>query len=700
MTLLLPSVEAYSDWKDWARAVTTALDQAGITDAGQQQRNYYDITHLDPDSLPSTPAGYHRLWLSATDAKLFLENPTYDPPDADDIVFIDTAAIADAAIKTDKIDSLAVIKEKIANAGVGTTKIESLAITEALIAQLAVGEAKIADLAVKSGKIGLAAIVTALIGDLQVTTGKVNDLAVNSGKMANLAVTSGKIANLSIGATHILDAAIGDAHIAGVIQSRNWNLSTKQGWQLDKDGSIRGNAIEIYNALGQLIFGSSGAPWATAITGRPNNLSALTGTENILNTLLSLTPGGALEGGGGGQLDLGDIPGLIDRLTQTTGFGAIAALDAVSYGSSYLNGFGALAALSSLARTGGQLTGFGAVAGENVLTNGGSYLSGFGAVSALDSISRTGGYLTGFGDIAALSTLSYGSSNLLGFGTFAALTLLNSGNISTYIAGAAIGSALIANLAVGTAHINDLAVSEAKIQDLAVTSAKIANLVVNKITSGQLDAVIDVGSGMLKFSIGASAMYIGRGFGTTSQFFLWFGPNSVTPAAATETNGVVWFKTNGDAYFGGSLSAGILRTSRRTTSLMGDAFIESGAFSSNGGNRAYTASYYWHSETTVTANGSISGQPSVVLVLEKYVSGAWTELARQTINGTATPTAWTASPSEPAVLIEDMGGSFTFTDTSGGTLVDNLQARIENRVLKFGGGSPQQQEVSVTSVEE
>ena len=31
---------------------------------------------------------------------------------------------------------------------------------------------------------------------------------------------------------------------------------------------------------------------------------------------------------------------------------------------------------------------------------------------------------------------------------------------------------------------------------------------------------------MQRFSVGGNALYIGRGFGTSSQFFLWFGPNS------------------------------------------------------------------------------------------------------------------------------------------------------------------------------
>lgn len=625
MTLLLPSVDAYDDWRDWARAVTTALDQAGITDAGQQQLTYYSITHIDPDSLPNPPEGYRRLWLSAADAKLFLENPAYDPPLAGDIVFIDTAAIADAAIKAGKIDTYAVIESKIANAGVGTTKIQSLAVTQALIALLGVGEAQIADLAVKTGKIGLAAIVTALIGDLQVTTGKVNDLAVNNGKIANLAVDSGKIANLSIGASHILDASITNAHIQDTIQSGSWNPATKAGWRLSKSGAFQGQSIEIYNMSGQLIFSAGGAPWGSALTGVPTNLSALSGSEGILNALVSMTSGGVLQNAGGGTLNLAHIAGLIDRASQTTGFGALAAL----------------------------------------------------------------------------SSLSYGSGQLLGFGTLAAISLLSTGNISTYIAGAAIGSALIANLAVGTGHINDLAVSEAKIQDLAVTSAKIAELIVDKISSGTLDAVIDVGTGMLKFTIGGNALYIGRGFGTGSQFIMWFGPSALAPAAATEAAATFFLKIDGSAYFGGSLTAGTLTNRVTSSSLSTTASTTTGTFGSNGGPRVVTVGYSYSrfgrraGDQTASYTGSMGG----TITLSGTASGS--SAASGGVGG--------LNEYDPefnrTTFRTQMSGSFTVTDNSGGLTASYTATLSGFSEIVFpgppvGGADVVTQTLSIVSVEE
>jgi predicted phage tail protein len=63
----------------------------------------------------------------------------------------------------------------------------------------------------------------------------------------------------------------------------------------------------------------------------------------------------------------------------------------------------------------------------------------------------------------------------LGAGAFATLSQINSSNISTYIASAAIGTAFIQNAAITNALIANAAISTAKIADLAVGNAKIAN---------------------------------------------------------------------------------------------------------------------------------------------------------------------------------------------------------------------------------
>lgn len=256
----------------------------------------------------------------------------------------------------------------------------------------------------------------------------------------------------------------------------------------------------------------------------------------------------------------------------------------------------------------------------------------------------------------------------------------------------AVGAAAIQDAAIGSAKIADAAIGTAKIADASITSAKIVDLVVSKITAGTLNAVIDIGTGMFRFNIGGSVLMLGRGFGSTGQFFLWFGPNSYTESTATEAAGTVWLKTNGDAYFGGSLSAGIFKNAAQSTSTTGAGLtIETGTFGSNGNPRQYVASIDSHLDILVNASGSWSGSPSAQIAIDRYSAGVWTQLAITTISGYYdSPGPFFSGEHAWAHIV----GSVTFTDTSGGLSVENLRARIVSRGYGTFTGSATSQTIT------
>lgn len=76
--------------------------------------------------------------------------------------------------------------------------------------------------------------------------------------------------------------------------------------------------------------------------------------------------------------------------------------------------------------------------------------------------------------------------NTPAFGNFAYLNGITSANISTYIAGAAIGTGYIENAAITTAKINDAAITSAKIGDSQVDTLKIAGNSVFAATRGTM----------------------------------------------------------------------------------------------------------------------------------------------------------------------------------------------------------------------
>lgn len=72
---------------------------------------------------------------------------------------------------------------------------------------------------------------------------------------------------------------ITNAKIDNIIQSTNWNPTTKQGWRINKSGDIEGNSIKIYDNTGNVVFSSGGVDWSF-ITNIPNNVG---GTTNMLD---------------------------------------------------------------------------------------------------------------------------------------------------------------------------------------------------------------------------------------------------------------------------------------------------------------------------------------------------------------------------------------------------------------------------------
>lgn len=298
----------------------------------------------------------------------------------------------------------------------------------------------------------------------------------------------------------------------------------------------------------------------------------------------------------------------------------------------------------------------------------------------------------------APADLGYGvneGTNSYGFGTFAAVNQVTSANIAALLAAASIGGTYIANAAIGNAHIQDAVITNAKIADATINSAKIANLVVDKLMSGQLDAVIDVGTGILRFTIGSARLSIGRGFGTTGQFVMWFGP-AIAESLMSEGNATFYLKTNGSAYFGGSLSAGNLHNSARSSSLGATADIEIGPFGSNGNGRHYVASWVYNRRDLITSDGSYSGTASAMLYIDKMVGGVWSNLASQLVSGTSYPGGVIPAGNEATVIGE---GSFTFTDSSGGTSVEKLRARMDTRTLpSFSGGRSTLTESQLTGI--
>jgi hypothetical protein len=201
---------------------------------------------------------------------------------------------------------------------------------------------------------------------------------------------------------------------------------------------------------------------------------------------------------------------------------------------------------------------------------------------------------------------------------------------------------------------------------------------------------IDVNNGRTIARTGAYMKVTGIPFGSANQFLEWFGPYSANLATCTEANATYFLKTNGQAYFGGTLSAGIIKNSAQTTDTSATATIAVGPFATNGGPKSVVVSLnaeYWFFCDGLS--GTITGPAgTAVVVIERNTGGGWVQVG--TLNATESYRQVISSGGEPGVsdrVSAGISGSTTLTDNTGATGNLQFRARMTARTFPSMGGT-------------
>lgn len=205
-------------------------------------------------------------------------------------------------------------------------------------------------------------------------------------------------------------------------------------------------------------------------------------------------------------------------------------------------------------------------------------------------------------------------------------------------------------------------------------------------------------NGYLRAYSGAIQLIMGINFGAASNLCFWYGPN-VGAANCTKSNGTIWFDNSGAAYFGGTLSAGILKNAVRSTQISGTAQVETGPFGTNGGQKVVTYSLSFSNNGLVTTNPGGATLSGTVVLERSYNGGPWTQVSSTAITGERVSNGEGAGQWMVRV---NAGGSSTYTDNMSGTGNFNYRARI---TAASGwpytvGSNPGEQTLTVTSVEQ
>ena len=233
-----------------------------------------------------------------------------------------------------------------------------------------------------------------------------------------------------------------------------------------------------------------------------------------------------------------------------------------------------------------------------------------------------------------------------------------------------------------------------------IKEAVIQSLTIGRLGDGSLNATMNLGTGKIVFDNGTYVKVQGVGFGSMNQFIEWFGPK-VDYNLMTESNAISFIKTNGDAYFGGTLHSGTLTTAGTTSDQTNSASIEVGPFGSNGGSIVVTQSYSFsanYEDLTPGATCPASmAQPSATIILErKEGSGNWATVATRSVSGSATCEVMEGVKR----TFENMSGSWTYTDPVQSTSDRTYRFTIQSRSSFHVQANVNDQKLTLRTIEE
>ncbi len=231
---------------------------------------------------------------------------------------------------------------------------------------------------------------------------------------------------------------------------------------------------------------------------------------------------------------------------------------------------------------------------------------------------------------------------------------------------------------------------------------------VNILTPGGADG-FELTNGYLRVWSGNSQRIIGNNFGADGLID-YFGPN-VGAANANKANATMWMDRNGNAYWGGSIAAGILRNAAQstTTQTIGTSVLV-GPFDTNGRNKQVVVGFnrrHVRRKTALGSQGFVAGAGSNggVINLYRQLDGQGEALWQQIqITGSVDIRNETDGPD---IADSVWNASVTLNDNVNGTTRRSYRAEIvsftEQNVTHQSGSFDSQnitQSLSIVSIEQ
>ena len=188
----------------------------------------------------------------------------------------------------------------------------------------------------------------------------------------------------------------------------------------------------------------------------------------------------------------------------------------------------------------------------------------------------------------------------------------------------------------------------------------------------------------------------------------WYGPkllSGTTPNwnALRKSNAITYLSSNGDAYFGGTLSAGVLKngiaTSDKNRYLTNTYPVTVGPFGSNGKRKSVILSFSYDGYSSTRSKPGRLAQPKITWQLQRKIgSGGWAAVSNGTFTGTVSSEY--NPESRRYLVIEFCSGSSTYVDNHTSTSDFNYRIKVISVRRHHGTSNVRNQILSLYSVEQ
>ncbi|MCG9965377.1 TipJ family phage tail tip protein [Shewanella cutis] len=200
----------------------------------------------------------------------------------------------------------------------------------------------------------------------------------------------------------------------------------------------------------------------------------------------------------------------------------------------------------------------------------------------------------------------------------------------------------------------------------------------------------------------------GAGFGVNKEFIDWYGPDVGDISNCSKSNAITYRTNGGDAYFGGTLSAGVLKNgasyTTKTIYTSATSPLTIGPFGTNGKTKNLVFSYNCTASYEEAVDpGNLTNAEVITMKVQRFVGSSWVDVPGSAITLTGNVEKTTNDENIPPTykVFYSCSGSVTISDNLSNSTSDvTYRVYVSSHTRPFHNGIVNNQTLTLVSTEQ